>query len=233
MSYTILLFDIDHTLLDFDATERWALRKLFADEQLEWTEERETRYRSINKALWAALERGEVTRDAVISERFVTFFAREGRVVDGKQMDERYRTYLGQGTDLIDGAHELLEQLKGHYRLYVVTNGVSRTQYARLAGSGLLPYFDQIFVSEDTGYQKPMRDFFTYVFDRIPAFERERTLIIGDSLTADIQGGISAGIDTCWFNPRQETAPSELTPTYTIERLEQLLDLLRTTERVR
>ncbi len=230
MNYTTLLFDIDHTLLDFDATERAALRQLFEDEQLEWTDEREARYRTINQSLWKALERGEVTRDEVITSRFVTFFAEQGRTVDGSRMDTRYRTYLSQGTELIEGAIELLDALKGKYQLYVVTNGVAATQRARLTGSGLAPYFDGIFVSEETGYQKPMAAFFDYVFDRIPDATRDQTLIIGDSLTADIQGGISAGIATCWFNPGHIAASAELTPTYTIERLDQLVTLLGTKE---
>ena len=233
MNYTTLLFDIDHTLLDFDATERAALRQLFEEEQLEWTAEREARYRTINRSLWQALERGEVTRQEVITSRFVAFFAEQGRTVDGSRMDTRYRAYLSQGTELIAGAIELLESLKGKYQLYVVTNGVAATQHARLKGSGLAPYFDGIFVSEETGYQKPMPAFFDYVFDRIPDATRDQTLIIGDSLTADIQGGISAGIATCWFNPGHVAASAELTPTYTIERLDQLVTLLRTKEEVR
>ncbi|MCT4780609.1 MULTISPECIES: YjjG family noncanonical pyrimidine nucleotidase [Exiguobacterium] len=233
MNYTTLLFDIDHTLLDFDATERSALRQLFEDEQLEWTEEREARYRTINQSLWKALERGEVTRNEVITSRFVTFFAEQGRTVDGSQIDARYRTYLSRGTELIEGAIELLHVLKGKYQLYVVTNGVAVTQRARLRGSGLAPYFDGVFVSEETGYQKPMAAFFDYVFDRIPDATREQTMIIGDSLTADIQGGIMAGIATCWFNPTHAAAPAELMPTYTIERLDQLVTLLGTKEVVR
>lgn len=233
MNYTTLLFDIDHTLLDFDATERAALRQLFEEEQLEWTDEREARYRTINRSLWQALERGEVTRQEVITSRFVAFFAEQGRTVDGSRMDTRYRTYLSQGTQLIEGAIELLDALKGKYQLYVVTNGVAVTQRARLAGSGLDSYFDGIFVSEETGYQKPMAAFFDYVFDRIPNVTRDRTLIIGDSLTADIQGGITAGIATCWFNPARAAAPVKLTPTYTIERLDELVTLLETKEEVR
>ncbi|OIN65709.1 noncanonical pyrimidine nucleotidase, YjjG family [Exiguobacterium sp. KRL4] len=233
MNYTTLLFDIDHTLLDFDATERAALRQLFKDEQLEWTDEREARYRKINRSLWQALERGEVTRNEAITSRFVTFFAEQGRTVDGSQIDARYRTYLSHGTELIEGAIELLYVLKGKYQLYVVTNGVAATQHARLKGSGLAPYFDGIFVSEETGYQKPMPAFFDYVFDRIPDVTRDQTLIIGDSLTADIQGGITAGIATCWFNPGHAKAPVELTPTYTIERLDQLVTVLETKEEVR
>lgn len=228
MNYTTLLFDIDHTLLDFDATERAALRQLFEDEQLEWTDEREAQYRTINQSLWKALERGEVTRNEVITSRFVTFFAEQGRTVDGSKMDTRYRTYLSQGTELIEGAIELLDALKGKYQLYVVTNGVAATQRARLTGSGLDSYFDGIFVSEETGYQKPMAAFFDYVFDRISNVTRDRTLIIGDSLTADIQGGITAGIASCWFNPARAAAPAELTPTYTIEQLDELVTLLKT-----
>ena len=225
MFYTTVLFDIDHTLLDFEATERIAFRRLLEQQELQWTPERETRYKTLNQALWKALERGEVTREEVIHSRFVTFFAEEGRTVDGREVDETYRGYLAQGTELIPGATALLEQLTGNVTMYVVTNGISKTQRARLEGAGLTDFFEGIFVSEETGFQKPMAGFFDYVFARIPQFDPARTIIVGDSLSADIAGGNQAGIATCWFNPEGKSA-TDITPTFMITSLVELPALL-------
>ncbi|MFP7279978.1 YjjG family noncanonical pyrimidine nucleotidase [Exiguobacterium indicum] len=225
MFYTTALFDIDHTLLDFEATERIAFRRLLEQQELQWTPERETRYKTLNQALWKALERGEVTREEVIHSRFVTFFAEEGRTVDGREVDETYRGYLAQGTELIPGATALLEQLAGNITMYVVTNGISKTQRARLEGAGLTDFFEGIFVSEETGFQKPMAGFFDHVFARIPQFDPARTIIVGDSLSADIAGGNQAGIATCWFNPDGKSA-ADIKPTVTITSLAELPTLL-------
>ncbi|MFL0200899.1 YjjG family noncanonical pyrimidine nucleotidase [Exiguobacterium acetylicum] len=225
MFYTTVLFDIDHTLLDFEATERSAFRRLLEQQELQWTPEREARYKTLNQALWKALERGEVTREEVIHSRFVTFFAEEGRTVDGREVDETYRGYLAQGTELIPGATALLEQLAGNVTMYVVTNGMSKTQSARLEGAGLTDFFEGVFVSEETGFQKPMAGFFDYVFARIPQFDPARTIIVGDSLSADIAGGNQAGIATCWFNPDGKSA-ADIKPTFTITSLAELPALL-------
>lgn len=225
MFYTTVLFDIDHTLFDFEATERTAFRRLLEQQELQWTPERETRYKTLNQALWKALERGEGTREEVIHSRFVTFFAEEGRTVDGREVDETYRGYLAQGTELIPGATALLEQLAGNVTMYVVTNGISKTQRARLEGAGLTDFFEGIFVSEETGFQKPMAGFFDHVFARIPQFDPARTIIVGDSLSADIAGGNQAGIATCWFNPDRKSA-ADIKPTFTITSLAELPTLL-------
>jgi len=155
----------------------------------------------------------------------VTFFAEEGRTVDGREVDETYRGYLAQGTELIPGATELLEQLAGNVTMYVVTNGISKTQRARLEGAGLTDFFEGIFVSEETGFQKPMAGFFDHVFARIPQFDPARTIIVGDSLSADIAGGNQAGIATCWFNPEGKSA-ADIKPTFTITSLAELPALL-------
>lgn len=128
---------------------------------------------------------------------------------------------------MIDGAYELIERLSPSFDLYIVTNGVSRSQYKRLGDSGLYPFFKDVFVSEDTGFQKPMKEYFDYVFARIPGFSAEHGLIIGDSLSADIKGGQMAGIDTCWFNPGKKENESGIIPTYEIQSLDELYDVLK------
>ncbi|WP_066051565.1 YjjG family noncanonical pyrimidine nucleotidase [Robertmurraya korlensis] len=225
-TYKYLFFDIDDTLLDFQATEKEALRSLFAEQNMVLTSEDERRYKEINQSLWNAYENGKIERDEVLNTRFSTFFKQYNLEVDGSVLEKKYRSYLEQGHQLIDGAMELIMELHPHYELYIVTNGVSKTQDRRLRDSGLYPYFKKVFVSEDTGFQKPMKEFFDYVFDRIPSYTLGHGLIIGDSLSADIKGGQLSGIDTCWYNPLRKVNQSGVNPTYEIQHLKEIHEIL-------
>ncbi|WP_042477195.1 YjjG family noncanonical pyrimidine nucleotidase [Bacillus ndiopicus] len=220
--YQHLLFDLDDTLLDFGAAEDMALHRLFEEQGIPLTEDVEVKYRQINAGLWTRFEHGEITRDEVITTRFAKLFEAFGQEVDGEQFDEKYRNYLAESKVFVPGAWELVNQLAHKFDLYLVTNGVSTTQYKRLQITGLAPLFKNVFVSEDTGYQKPMKGYFDYVFDRIPNFNTEAALIIGDSFSADIVGGIHAGIDTCWFNQQGKQGVENYEPTYEITELQQL-----------
>lgn len=225
-SYKTLLFDVDDTLLDFAAAEKMALQMLLGGQKIEVTPEIEALYKKVNSGLWAAFEEGKLSRDEVVNSRFSHFFREIGREVNGAELEVSYRRYLDEGHDVLDGALELITDLQGRFDLYIVTNGVSRTQYRRLQDSGLLPLFKGIFVSEDTGYQKPMKEFFDFVFSRIPEISLEKTLIIGDSLSSDIKGGNQAGIDTCWFNPLMKPNRTGIAPTYEIHSLAELYRIL-------
>ncbi|WP_141604039.1 YjjG family noncanonical pyrimidine nucleotidase [Terrilactibacillus laevilacticus] len=224
--YRTLLFDVDDTLLDFQAAEVFALRSLFEEQNIPLTLDIEARYKQINQGLWRSFEEGKIDRDEIANTRFSLLFKEYDQEVDGFSFGMKYRSYLKEGHQLISGAIELIEDLKNKYDLYIVTNGVAETQDKRLRDSGLFPLFKDIFVSEDTGFQKPMKEFFDYVFARIPDISLEETLIIGDSLTSDIKGGELAGIDTCWFNPEMTPNNTEITPTYQIQKLEELYDIL-------
>lgn len=225
--YKFLLFDLDDTLLDFSAAEDFALHRLFEEEGLTLTQEIENTYRQINSSLWRQFEEGAITRDEVTSTRFAKLFTIYGKQVDGKLFDDKYRNHLAECKTFIEGAWELISDLATKYQLYIVTNGVSATQYKRLDITGLAPLFNNVFVSEDTGFQKPMLGFFDYVFDRIPEFKKEEALIIGDSFSADIIGGINAGIDTCWLNRHNKVNESDKKPTYEIQKLQQLYTILK------
>ena len=153
-------------------------------------------------------------------------FKEYGEEVDGILLENNYRNYLEEGNQLMQGAFEFINQIQGEYELYIVTNGVSKTQDKRLRNAGLHSLFKDVFVSEDTGFQKPMKEYFDYVFERIPNFAPEAGLIIGDSLSADMKGGYVAGIDTCWFNPERKLNDSGIIPTYEVHNFEELEALL-------
>ena len=220
--FDVILLDVDGTLLDFGMSERQGMRVVLEQYGFEPTEERLLLYHEINEGFWSAFERGEVTKDNLVRQRFETFFDRLGRAVDGHEAEELYRRQLDASAFLIDGALELCAYLKDRYELYVVTNGTSSTQYKRLAASGLDSFMKDIFVSEDAGSQKPQKEFFEYCFAHIKEAGPEEMMVIGDSLTSDIQGGVNAGIDTCWFNPQGKENRKRISVTREIRRLSEL-----------
>jgi 2-haloacid dehalogenase len=231
-NYKTLFFDVDDTLLDFGAAQKVALQLLFDEQNIPLSSEIENQYKKINQGLWKRFEAGELDRDEVVNTRFSILFNEYGKEVNGTLLEKNYRSFLEQGHQLLNGAFELITELNSQYDLYIVTNGVSRTQDKRLRASGLFPLFKDIFVSEDTGFQKPMKEFFDYVFERIPQFNVNQAIIIGDSLSADIKGGELAGMDTCWFNPKMKPNYTDINPTYQIHKLEELKVLLSARERI-
>lgn len=202
--YEVLLFDVDGTLLDFDKAEEMGIEGLLAHYGLPVTPENKEKYHVLNRKYWEKLERGEITRDQVLSLRFEEFFGDFGIRVDGMEVDGMYRKYLNAGAFPVEGAFELLEKLKTKYPLYIITNGVAETQYKRLGACGLDKYFQGIFISEEAGCQKPQKEFFEYCFEKMGRRDVENMLVIGDSLTSDIRGGNNVGIDTLWFNPHHQ-----------------------------
>lgn len=225
-NYKYLLFDVDGTLLDFDKAEQYALKYTFKNYDLPLTNEINQRYEEINKQLWKDFENGLIDKKTVVYTRFVHLFKEFNIDKDGIAFEDDYQKALGQGYFVLPHAHEILDKLSKKYPLYVVTNGVSQTQYSRLKGTHIDEYFQDIFVSEDIGYQKPSKEYFNYCFQKINDIDLSQTLIIGDSLSSDIQGGINAGIDTCWFNPKYIDKPLEMNITYEIHDLRELLHLI-------
>ena len=228
MKYDILLFDADNTVLDFDSSEEQALKRAFAKVGLHFDQNVLTVYRKNNIAQWQLFEKGELTKPQVLINRFILTF--EDLQLPNDELDKvatLYEEYLKFGFFVVPHAEEVLTELQKNCQLYIVSNGVAEIQNSRMKGSGLEKYFRERFVSETVGYPKPQIEYFNYCFEHIADFDKSKTLIIGDSLTSDIQGGVNAGIDTCWFNPMHAKNTSQLTPTYEIDDLRQLLQLVR------
>lgn len=225
-SFTTVLLDVDGTLLDFDQAEHLGVCAVMKAYGVEPTKALEQRYHKINQKYWTAFERGEISKDAIMDNRYVEFFKTLGMNVNASDVERLYREQLDSCAILISGALDLCMYLKERYQLYVVTNGISHTQYRRLAASGLDQYFADIFVSEDTGSQKPQAAYFDYCFARIAEQDPTHMIIIGDSLTSDIQGGKNAGISTCWVNLGRQPRMAGIKPDYEVHRLTEIKKIL-------
>jgi len=224
--YRAILIDLDDTILDFGAAERVAIAKTFREVGLEPTAALLRRYSEINLSQWEAFERGEITRDTVLTRRFELLFRELGLPLGAQETEDIYRGYLGVGHYFVDGAVEILEYLAPKYDLYLASNGVAATQYSRLESADISHYFKDIFISEVTGHHKPEKEYFDYCFARMPGFSRAATLMIGDSLTSDILGGKNAGVATCWFNRNSRPGRPDIVPDYEIHTLEELKEFL-------
>ncbi len=226
--YNILLLDLDDTILDFHKAEGIAIRKTLSFFGIDPTDRVVSRYSTINKEHWARLERRELTREQVVVGRFAQLFAELGADADATACARQYEQFLSQGHWFLPGAQEALAELSGKYRLFLVSNGTAIVQKGRLDSSGIRKYFEKIFVSQEIGANKPSMDYFGPVFAQIPDFDPKKAMIVGDSLGSDIQGGINAGIATCWVNPHHAPANPSIPADYEIERLAQLAQLLKT-----
>ncbi len=226
MGYRIALFDADNTLLDFTAAEDQAIKNCLSARGLPTDRETISLYSSINDGHWKRLEQGLTTRDRLRVERFSDFFRAVGYEGDPVAMADDYEEALSRQTQLVEGAPELIASLHGRCGLYIVTNGIASVQTRRFGGCPLATYFDACFISEQMGCAKPEKEFFDQVAAAIPGFDPRDALVIGDSLSSDIQGGINAGLDTCWFNPRGKDAPAGMKITHTIRRLSELESIL-------
>ena len=225
-NYDILLIDADDTLFDFRQAEKLALRDTFAEFSLPFTDEIHKLYHQINKQLWKEYEKGMYRDKSPWPMRFERLLSAINKSGDGMKMNTAYTKNLGKQPILLDDAEFVCSELFKSHKLFIITNGNPSVQHSRFDASTIKEYFEDMFISEEIGARKPEKDFFDYVLAKINPPDISRILIIGDSLSSDISGGINSGIDTCWFNPKRETAPAELTPTYEIHYLKDIFNIV-------
>lgn len=221
-----VLFDLDDTLFDFHKAEKIALTKTLVHFGIDPTEETLALYSTINAAHWKRLELGEISREEVKVGRYRELFETIGVECDPVKATAYYESMLAIGHYFMPGAPELIEELYRKYRLYIVSNGTAKVQEGRIGSSGIAKYMDGIFISQILGANKPDKQFFDTCFAEIPDFSLSETVIIGDSLSSDIKGGINAGITTVWFNPKGIENDNDIKPDYTIKELSEVPGLL-------
>ncbi|MGM9619650.1 MAG: YjjG family noncanonical pyrimidine nucleotidase [Oscillospiraceae bacterium] len=224
--YPYLLFDADNTLFDFSAAERLAFRGTCAQNGLPYSPENYEVYQRINAALWTDFDRGLCSKEFVVIERFRRFLAYLGVEGDAEACTRAHEAGLGQCAELIDGAEELCRTLSGNHKLYLITNAVAAVQRSRLAKSAIKDYLSGAFISEDAGCGKPQSAYFDYVFSRIPGITKENCLVIGDSLTSDIQGANNYGLPCVWYNPGGHPLPEGLRADHVISDLRELYAII-------
>lgn len=220
--YRFILLDLDGTLYDFERAEAKALTDLLESWGLSCSEKEIQAYHAFNDACWKALERGEITKPRLQTKRFEDFLAYLQFDYDPALAGQEYAENLSHNGFLLPQALSLIQALSRRYELYAVTNGIQKVQIGRMAASGLGPYFQKMFVSEEVGAAKPHIEYFRYVFSQIPGFDPDQALLIGDSLSSDIRGGLNAGIDTLWYNPKHLPLPEDMVPTYQMDQLSDI-----------
>lgn len=217
-----ILLDLDDTLLDFGRAESTAITKTLLKLKVEPTERLLARYHEINDALWHRLEKGDITRRVLLTERFRQLAEEFSLSIDPELTQQYYDEFLSMGCFFIPGAKELLDKLSRRYTLYIASNGNVRAQQKRILNAGISSYFADVFLSELIGADKPSPVFFDACFARMKGAHRDNTVLVGDSLRSDIRGGMNAGLLTVWFNPYHMTLPDGMHTDAEIHSLDEL-----------
>lgn len=221
-----ILFDLDDTLLDFHKAERAALQKTLMHLDLEPTEEMLARYSALNLAQWKLLEQGKLTHAQVKVRRYQLLFEEIGARCSAESATSYYEEQLSIGHYFMEGAEQALQALSKSFRLFIVSNGTASVQRSRIESAGIAKYLSGLFISQEIGYNKPNPAFFHACFKQIEGFSKAETVIVGDSLTSDIQGGNSVGIATVWYNPHGDANHTGIQPRFEVRKLSELEQLI-------
>jgi 2-haloacid dehalogenase len=232
MKYEFLLFDADGTLLDFKKSEAEALIEAMEKNGIQPSEERVALYSEINDSLWKRLERGEIEKKVLLYHRFELLFEALGITGDAKKMAMDYMNGLSTKGYVLEGAEQMCRSLYGKAKMYIVTNGVEFIQRGRYAVCGIDKYFDDVFISDVIGVEKPSVGYFEYVAAHIDGFDPQKALIIGHSLTSDMRGGLNYGIDTCWYNPAKKSCPTDMRLTFIANSFDDVIDFITKEENI-
>ncbi len=222
----IVLLDLDNTLIDFNECARHSIMNIFEEQGFTYTEKVFETFITENVKIWKRLEKGEITKAELRANRWNIILGKLGIDYDGTIIEEKFENGVAQGAYAVDGAYELLDYLFPKYELYIVSNGFRFVQESRLEIGDFRKYFKDIFLSEDIGIQKPAKEFFDYCFEKLEHPQKEDVILIGDSLSADIIGGLNYGIDCIWFNKNGDESPEDINPTYIVDKLKEIEDIL-------
>lgn len=226
MKYDLLLVDNDGTLMDFDASEKIALRLAMEAQGVAYDDARQARYSEINRRVWEAYERRETTQAALQVDRFRLFLEALGSDADFERMAKDFMLELSRRCDEIEGAYDFVREAAARVPVVVITNGVSFVQHSRFSLSRMTPFFRAIVISGDEGVAKPDPQFIDRALARIDTVDKSRALILGDSLTSDIAAANASGVAGCWFNPHGKRNTTAFTPDYEIRSLKEALEWL-------
>lgn len=227
MKYATVLFDADDTLFDFYRTGQKSFIKAFASLGIKADENDYDVYSEINQKRWDLYSVGKITKRDVVIGRFEEYSAVKGIIFDINAFYELYEDNLSETAILLPETVNVLKTLKSlGVRIFLITNGLSKVQRGRLAISGVADYFDNVFISDEIGHNKPSKEYFDYISERIPDFNKTNTLIVGDSLVSDITLGVNNGVDSCHFNPHGISAKNEIKPTYEIAKMSELIKII-------
>ncbi len=228
MKYEIIIFDADDTLFDFRKSERDAFKNTMVEFNIEYDENYHLKiYSDINTAIWKEFEDGLITQKELKVERFKRLSDKLNIDFDEVEFAKSYMKHLSFASFLYDNSMDLIESLHKNYRLSIITNGLTEVQDNRIRKSAIAKYFENIVISEEVKVSKPDPKIFELTLNNMKYTDKSKILMVGDSLTSDIQGGINFGIDTCWFNPDKITNKTGMKPSYEISNLMELRDILR------
>ena len=221
-----VFIDLDDTILDFKKAESKALSNTLINFNIEPNEEIIKLYSDINQSQWKLLEKGEITRQRLLTRRFEIFYEALGLDISSVETQKIYEVKLSQGHFFMPNAEQTLESLYKKYDLYLASNGTAHVQKGRIKSANIERFFKNIFISQRLGANKPQKEFFDRSFALIDGFSKDKAIIVGDSISSDILGGKNAGIKACLYNPRHLSVPENCADFMIFDLLE-LEDLLK------
>lgn len=228
MNIKVIFMDIDNTILDFDAGAAAGMQECFRRAGLIFKPDMLGVFREENNKVWRKIEKGELSIDDLYYVRWQAILGRLGLEADGVQMEKDFRVCLYNSAVPVPGAKEILTYLTPKYCLCAASNGPYDQQINRLQKAGMLQYFEHCFVSEKIGADKPGREFFDGCLRELPGILPQECMMIGDSMTADIAGGVTYGLRTCWFDHHRTglEPDTDIKPDHIITDLSQIREIL-------
>ncbi|GKU25004.1 YjjG family noncanonical pyrimidine nucleotidase [Clostridium folliculivorans] len=227
MKYEVIIFDADETLFDFRKSEREAFKNAMIEFDIEYDENHHLKiYSEINTAIWKEFEEGLITQEKLKVERFKRLSNKLEVTFDEIEFAKSYMKHLANASFLFEDSESLVESLYKDYKLAIVTNGLTDVQNGRIKKSAIAKYFQDVVISEEVKVAKPDPRIFELALNNLKYTDKSKVLMVGDSLSSDIRGGVNAGIDTCWYNPGEIQNTSDIKPTYEIKSLNELKDII-------